>query len=84
MELLKFIESSTFWKAQIAQLHIDASGNIKMYQQVGKQVIDFGKPEMIESKFRKIEIFYEEIMPTKGWNTYNRVSVKFKNQIVCE
>ncbi len=84
MELLKFIESSTFWKAQIAQLHIDASGNIKMYQQVGKQVIDFGKPEMIESKFRKIEIFYEEIMPTKGWNTYSRVSVKFKNQIVCE
>jgi cell division protein FtsQ len=84
MELLEFIENSTFWKAQIAQLHIDASGNIKMYQQVGKQVIDFGKPEMIESKFRKIEIFYEEIMPTKGWNTYNRVSVKFKNQIVCE
>jgi cell division protein FtsQ len=84
MELLEFIEKSTFWKAQIAQLHIDASGNIKMYQQVGKQVIDFGKPEMIESKFRKIEIFYEEIMPTKGWNTYNRVSVKFKNQIVCE
>jgi len=84
MKLLEFIENSTFWKAQIAQLHIDASGEIKMYQQVGKQVIDFGKPEMIESKFRKIQIFYEEILPTKGWNTYDRVSVKFKNQIVCE
>lgn len=84
MELLEYIENSSFWKAQIAQLHIDASGNIKMYQQVGKEVIDFGKPEMIESKFEKIGIFYEEILPSKGWNTYSRVSVKFKNQIVCE
>jgi cell division protein FtsQ len=55
-----------------------------MYQQVGKEVIDFGKPEMIESKFEKIAIFYEEILPSKGWNTYSRVCVKFKNQIVCE
>ena len=84
MALLEFIENDEFWKAQIAQLTIDATGNVKMYQQVGKQVIEFGKPEMIESKFRKIRIFYEEILPTKGWNTYNRVSVKFKNQIVCE
>ncbi len=84
MELLQFIENDEFWKAQIAQLFIDASGNVKMYQQVGRQVIDFGKPDMIEAKFKKIGIFYKEILPTKGWNSYTKVSVKFKNQIVCE
>ncbi len=84
MDLLKFIEKDKFWKAQIAQMRIDRKGNIKMYTQVSKQVVDFGKPVEIEEKFRKLKIFYKKILPAKGWNSYNRVSIKFKNQIICE
>jgi cell division protein FtsQ len=84
MELLNFIEKDPFWKAQISQMHIDKKGNIKMYTQVSKQVVEFGKPEDIEEKFRNLKIFYKDILPTKGWNSYDRVSVKFKDQIVCE
>ena len=84
MDLLKYIEKDKFWKAQIAQLNIDKRGNIKMYTQVSKQVVEFGKPEDIEEKFIRLKIFYKEILPTKGWNSYDKVSVKFKDQIVCE
>lgn len=84
MELLIFIESDKFWKAQIAQMSIDRKGNISMYTQVSKQQIEFGQPEDIEEKFRNLSVFYKEILPSKGWNTYNTVNVKFKNQIVCE
>lgn len=84
MELLRFIEKDKFWKAQIAQMNVDKKGNIKMYTQVSKQVVEFGKPVDILEKFRKLKIFYKDILPTKGWNSYDRVSVKFKNQIVCE
>ncbi len=84
MELLNFIEEDDFWKAQVAQMNIDKKGNIDMYTQVSKQVVEFGQPVDIEDKFRNLKIFYKEILPSKGWNTYNRVSVKFKNQIVCE
>ena len=84
MELLIFIEKDPFWKAQIAQMHIDKKGNINMYTQVSKQVVEFGKPEEIEDKFKKLKIFYKEILPAKGWNSYDKVSVKFKDQIVCE
>ncbi len=84
MDLLKFIKRDKFWRAQIAQMRIDKKGNIKMYTQVSKQVVDFGKPEDIEEKFRKLKIFYKKILPAKGWNSYNSVSVKFKNQIICE
>ncbi|MCK5280417.1 MAG: cell division protein FtsQ [Cyclobacteriaceae bacterium] len=84
MELLKFIEKDKFWKAQIAWMNIDKKGNITMYTQVSKQVVEFGKPVDIREKFRKLKIFYKDILPTKGWNSYNRVSVKFKDQIVCE
>jgi cell division protein FtsQ len=84
MDLLNFIEEDKFWKAQIAQMNIDKKGNIDMYTQVSKQVVEFGQPVDIEDKFRNLKIFYKEILPSKGWNGYNRVSVKFKNQIVCE
>ena len=84
MDLLKYIDKDKFWKAQIAQLNIDRKGNIKMYTQVSKQVVEFGEPVDIAEKFMKLKVFYKDILPAKGWNNYNRVSVKFKDQIVCE
>jgi len=84
MALLKHIDGDPFWKAQIAQLNINKKGNILMHTQVSKQVVEFGKPVDIEEKFRKLKIFYKDILPAKGWNSYNSVSVKFKDQIVCE
>jgi cell division protein FtsQ len=84
LDLIRFIEDDKFWGAQIASMEIDRSGNIKLYQQVGKQVIEFGKPVDVEEKFKKIEILYKEILPKKGWNAYERVNVKYKDQIICE
>lgn len=83
-ELLKFIEKDEFWKAQIAHILLKKNGEIEMYPQVTKQVIEFGKPEDLDSKFSKLMTFYQEILPKKGWNTYDRVNLKFENQIICE
>ena len=84
MELINFIVEDEFWAAQIPELEINSKTDIRMMQQVGKQVIEFGDAKDIEEKFKKIEVFYKEILPRKGWNAYSRVSVKFKDQIVCE
>ena len=35
-------------------------------------------------KLKRLKIFYKQILPSKGWNSYEKVSVKYKNQIVCE
>lgn len=83
-ELLTFIEKDEFWKAQIAHIYIKKDGEIDMYPQVTKQVIEFGKPEDLEGKFSKLMTFYKEILPKKGWNAYDRVNLKFANQIICE
>ena len=82
--LLTFVTESDFWSAQINAVDLLSNGDVLLHQQVGKQVIEFGKPEDIERKFQKINVFYTEIVPKKGWNAYNRVNVKFKDQIICE
>lgn len=84
LPLLKYVTTHEFWNAQITEMEINSPSNIRLHQQVGKQVIEFGDAMDFESKFKRVEILYKEILPRKGWNAYERVSVKFKNQIVCE
>lgn len=84
MPLIRFVTEDEFWSAQVSELEIHKRDDIRLHQQVGKQVIEFGDAHDIESKFRRIEVLYKEILPRKGWNAYERISVKFKNQIVCE
>jgi cell division protein FtsQ len=84
LDLIHFIENDDFWHAQIAGMEIGRKKDIKLFQQVGKQVIEFGKPTDIEEKFEKISLFYKEILPSKGWDAYKTVNVKYKDQIICE
>lgn len=84
LAMLQFINDDAFWKAQIAQVAINEKGDIVMYPQVTKQVIEFGKPSGIENKFNKLAIFYDQILPLKGWNTYEKVKLEYDGQIVCE
>lgn len=84
IHLLNYMEKDEFLKAQIAQLDIDSEGEIVMFPQIGKQFIEFGTAENFEMKFRKLKAFYKEILPVKGWGTYEKISLKYQNQIVCE
>ncbi len=84
LSLLKHIENDAFWKAQIAHMVIKHNGEVELYPQVTKQKIEFGKPKDFEEKFSRLMTFYKEILPVKGWNYYERVNVKFKDQIICE
>lgn len=83
-EMVEYILEEDFWAMQIAQLEINRKEFITMYAQIGDQRIEFGTPDDYEKKFNKLKIFFKQIMPTKGWNTYDRVNVAYKDQIICE
>jgi cell division protein FtsQ len=82
--LLNSINDDEFFKIQVAQMEIDNELYIKIYPQVTKQIIEFGKPVDVQEKFRKLMIFYRQILPRKGWNSYSKVNVDFKGQIIAE
>lgn len=84
MEMMAFINDDRFWKSQVAQMDIDNSGEITIYPQVTGQRIEFGKPDNVEAKFRKLMIFYKEILPSRGWTKYERVNLKYEGQIIAE
>jgi len=84
LSLATYIEQDDFWRAQIAQMDVNEQGEVTLLPQVGKQTVKFGKPDQISEKFEKLALFYQQILPRKGWNHYNRVNLTFKNQIVCD
>ena len=84
VNLINTIRDDEFWSAQIAQLDIDGKMRITIFPQVGDERIEFGKPQDIDVKFRKLMIFYKEILPRMGWNKYNRVNLEYEGQIVAE
>ncbi len=84
MVMLNTINDDEFLKAQITELDIDPKARVTLIPQVGDERIEFGKPENLELKFKKLMIFYKEIIPRVGWNKYNRVNLEFEGQIVAE
>ncbi len=83
-ELLTFVENSPFWKAQVAEIYIDEAYELTIYPQVTKQTVLFGTAEDYRDKFKRLNVFYKEVLPNKGWNTYSEVNLKYRNQIVCK
>ena len=84
LEMLEYINADKFWKAQVAQLDLDKAGKIIIFPQVTGQRVEFGKPENVEAKFKKLMVFYKEILPTRGWTRYERVNLEYEGQVVAE
>ena len=79
------IDSDVFWKANITHLIIDSDQNISFLPLIGDFTIEYGIPfvEDFEAKMNKIKVFYKQI-DVENNGKYKMVSVKYKNQIVCQ
>jgi len=84
LEMLHIIREDGFWKAQIAQLDIDKEGHVNIFPQIGNERIEFGRPENLDTKFKKLRIFYKEILPQQGWSKYERINLEYEGQIIAE
>lgn len=84
MAMLNIIRKDEFWHAQVAQIDIDSRAHTVIYPQVTKQYVEFGAMDNLEEKFKKLKIFYKEVLPRMGWNAYDRVNLEYEGQIVAE
>ncbi len=82
-ELASFIDNSDLWTAQIVQIYVNSTYEFEIIPRVGAHVIYFGDASDYETKFRKLEALYLYGLNNKGWNNYEIINLKYKNQIVC-
>lgn len=82
LPLAGFIAEDDFWKAQIRQVHVNGHEELVLTPLVGDQLIEFGSAGDFREKFRNLMAFYEQVLSNSNWNKYERISVKYKNQVI--
>lgn len=83
----KYVCNDTFYNAQIVQVQYTKEDGFVLIPRVGGQRIIFGSAqsdEMVIEKFKKLTIFYDDVIPYEGWNKYESINLNFKNQIVAK
>ncbi len=81
--IAKHIDDDTLMTMQIAQIYVNNNGEFILTPLVSKHIIEFGKSEKISEKFDNLKLFYKQGLGHHKWSTYRKISLKYKNQIVC-
>jgi cell division protein FtsQ len=78
------IQKDSFRMAMIEQVDITPQRTFEMMPKMGNQVIIFGDAVATEEKFKKLELFYRQVMAKAGWNHYSIINVQYQGQVVAK
>ena len=83
LPVTRFIESDPVLSELVAMIEVIDEDNIILIPKIQGHVINFGDTTRLQEKKRALMTMYNNIMPYKGWNEYDTISVRFRNQIVA-
>lgn len=81
--LSEVIAKDTFWNAQITQIEVQPNMTFVMIPLLGNQKIVFGDTAFAEDKLKNLFGFYKSVSKKIGWDKYETLDVRFRNQIVA-
>ena len=84
MDISLLMQSDSFLMAMVEQVDITPQRNFEMIPKIGNQLIVFGDAMDAEEKFKKLKIFYKEVITKAGWSKYSIINLQYKNQVVAK
>ncbi|MBX3254630.1 MAG: hypothetical protein KF862_10860 [Chitinophagaceae bacterium] len=78
-----FIAADEFWMAQVAQVNYNEKKQFELIPTIGNHVIVLGDSGSLEARFKKLYVFYKEVLVKAGWNLYSTIDIRYKGQIVA-
>lgn len=79
----QFLNTDPLWAAQIEQVNVTPDGEFTLVPRVGQHHIMFGPMTNIEGKFNKLKVFYDQGLARTGWDVYDTINLKYKDQVIC-
>ena len=83
LPITKYVSSEPSLNELVTMYSVKDKNNIILIPSIYGHVINFGNNSNIDNKFAKLKRFYKEVMPVKGWNTYDTISLKWNYQVVA-
>lgn len=84
LKVVRAIDASDFWKAQVEQINVTKDRQIELVPRVGDHLLVLGTAEKVEEKLGRLMNFYEKGLDIVGWNKYRSISVAYAGQVVCK
>lgn len=83
LPLIRHIEKDPFLRDLTSMVVARDARNLIIVPRVFGHVVNMGDTSDIAEKSRALSLFYRKVMPYKGWQEYDTISVKFRDQIVA-
>ena len=83
LPMTDYIESKPEIKNLVSMIEVVDSNNIYIIPTIAHHVVNMGCVEGYESKFAKLMRMYREVLPVKGYNFYDTITVKWDHMIVA-
>ena len=87
INLLKSIDNSSFWQAEVVQLMISGGQTkqmeISFVPRSGNFVVDLGTATDLDTKLSNLYRFYHKGLDKVGWDKYKSISLRYDGQVVC-
>lgn len=84
LPMLATIHADAGADALVASVSLDrGTGDIIVHPNVVGHVINMGDTSAVANKLARVRSFYHSVMPVKGWNYYDTVSVKWNGRVVA-
>ena len=79
-----YVDDDDFWNAQIQQIFVEEDGDVLLIPLVGRHVIELGEMDNFPEKLNVMKAFYKQVLAKNNWDKYERVSLKYNNQVVAK
>lgn len=82
-ELVTFINNDDFLKKEVVGIQKNAKNDYLLTVRSGDYKIDLGDIENLDIKFKKLKAFYNKTLVDGSIKAYEKITVKYRNQVVC-
>lgn len=79
----RFVNSDPVLSKLVGMIHAEDEDNIILIPRIHGHVINFGDTNRLKEKKEALIAIYRQVIPYKGWEEYDTISVKFRGQVVA-
>ena len=83
LPLVNYIHRDAMLSDLVSMVEARDANNLILVPRVKGHVINFGDTTRLDEKRHALQLFYRQVMPYKGWEEYDTISVKYRGQVVA-
>lgn len=83
LPVTRFIAADPVLSQLVTMVRVNDPDNIILIPRIHGHVINIGDTANLAEKRKALLTFYKKVMPYKGWDAYDTISLRFRGQIVA-